>query len=251
MVIRRFNRPYLKSNMKKVGKTLMRIDVQLVIFFVYLLALGYLLLKGYGLLSVVYVHLFFVVIYGIICFREDLLIFLFSPILAVVTPVENYFTQRYLKNFEQNVRAKTVVILGRSDWFKLDAWLRHNFLKKELKLLVNLLQMNGGKFSFYIKAKYKDVEKIMADKTIKEVYFFGHGDSHVFQLNTEEVLYYCDFNDPNKYGKEHIHQIHCGDPDGKSLIDYVVLKENRAKCFFFRKPINSYDIQNELKRRIK
>lgn len=237
--------------MKKVEKILRRTDVKLVQFFVYVVALVYLLLKGYGLSSVLYVHLFFVIIYGVIYLREEFITFLLAPILVIVTPALNYFSQKYLKNFDQNIPAETVVILGRSDWFKLDAWLRHNFLKSELKSLVKLLQSKRQKFSFYTKANYKDIEKVMADKNIKEVYFFGHGDSHIFQLNTEEVLYYCDFNDPKKYGKEFVHQIHCGDPDGKSLIDYVVPKENRAKCFFFRKPIHSDDIKNELERRTK
>lgn len=73
----------------------------------------------------------------------------------------------------------------------------------------------------------------------------------ILQINTEDYLYYCDFNDPQKYGKEFIHQIHCGTPDGKSLIDYVVPKENQNKCFLFRKPINSFDIQKEFKKRTK
>ncbi len=91
----------------------------------------------------------------------------------------------------------------------------------------------------------------MVDKDIKEVYFVGHGDSHSFKLKGDKVLYYCDFNDPVKYGKEFVHQVHCGTSYGKSLIDYVVPKENRAKCFFFGKQINSNDIEKEFKRRIR
>jgi len=76
------------------------------------------------------------------------------------------------------------------------------------------------------------------------------GSSHIFQLSIDEILYYCDFNNP-KYKKEFVHQIHCGTTHGKSLVDYVVPLENRGSCFFFRKPINGFDILKELKRRRK
>ncbi len=91
----------------------------------------------------------------------------------------------------------------------------------------------------------------MSDKNIKEVYFFGHGDSHSFQLNTDTFLYYCDFNNPKKYGKEFVHQVHCGILYGKSLIDYVVPEKNRDKCFFFRKTITSTDIEREFNQKLK
>ena len=90
----------------------------------------------------------------------------------------------------------------------------------------------------------------MSDKNIKEVYFFGHGSSHVFQLNTDDILYYCDYNN-NKYGKEYVHQVHCGTKDGKSLVDYVVPEENKKGCFLIRKSINGFDIVKEFKRKTK
>jgi len=237
--------------MKNFKKILQRTDIKLVQFFAYIGALIYLLLKGYGLLSVVYVHLFFVFIYGIWYFREEFLLFLLAPVTAILFPIQNYLLKKYLRNFKQNVPAEAVVILGGFDWLELEAWIKHNFLKSEIVSLVQYLRAKGQDFSFYPKVSFEDVEKIMSNKSIKEVYFFGHGTSHVFQLNTADFLYYCDFNNPQKYGKEFIHQIHCGTPDGKSLIDYVVPKENRNKCFLFRKPINSFDIQKEFKKRTK
>jgi hypothetical protein len=237
--------------MKDLKKILKRTDVGLIQFFVYIGTLIYLLLSGHGLLSVIFAHLFFVVIYGIIYFRQNFLLFSLSPITAVFSPIQNYLLEKYLRNFKQNIPADTVVILGQSDWFKLEGWIKLNFLKSEIEELVKLLKAGGRDFSFYSNASFKDVEKIMSDKNIKEVYFLGHGDSHTFQLKTDEFLYYCDFNDPKKYGKEFVHQVHCGTPDGKSLIDYVVPKENRDKCFLFRRPINSLDIEKEFKKRTK
>jgi len=103
-------------------------------------------------------------------------------------------------------------------------------------------------FSFYPRAGLVDVENIMRNKNISEVYILGHGNSHEFQLGTDEILYYCEFNDP-KYTKQFVHQVHCGDKHGKSLIDYVVPEENRARCFFFREPITGPKIIRELKKR--
>lgn len=233
---------------RRVPKVLKRVEVELIQFFLYVGALIYLFLKGHGWFSVVILHLTFVVLYGIYYFRQEFFLFFLSPITAIWLPIQNYRLRKYLKNFKQNAPTEVAIVLGRYDWFKLDAWLRHNFLKSEIKSLIKYLQAKKQEFSFYPDAAFRDIEKIMADRKIKEVYFVGHGDSHTFQLNTDDYLYYCDFNDP-KYGKEFVHQVHCGTPDGKSLIDYVVPKENRPKCFFFRKPINSFDIEKEFKRR--
>ncbi|MDD5688663.1 MAG: hypothetical protein PHQ76_00075 [Caldisericia bacterium] len=234
--------------MKNFRSILQRTDVKLVQFIAYIGALIFFGIRG-GLLSVLYIHLFFVFFYGILYCWQDFLIFLLAPLTAIRIPIENILLERYLKNFKQNNPAETVVILGQSDWFKLDTWIKPNFFKSEIKWLVQYLNTKKRNFSFYPKASIQDIKKIMADKSIKEVYFFGHGTSHTFHLNTDEVLYYCDFNDREKYGKEFVHQVHCGTPHGKSLIDYVVSEKNKRKCFLFRKYINSFDIEKEFKRR--
>ena len=224
--------------MKNFNKILQRTDIAVFQLFGYILGLIYLWQEGYGWFSLLFVHIFFVFLYGIFNFRGNFLIFFIAPITTILIPINNYFLKKYLRNFKQNVPAKTVIILGQSDFFKLEAWIKPNFFINEVKLLVRYLNTLKQDFSFYPKARIKDVEKIMSDKSIKEVYFFGHGDSHTFQLNTEETLYYCEFNDPEKYGKDYVHQVHCGTPYGKSLVDYVVPEENRSRCFFFRKTIN-------------
>ncbi|MFA6105338.1 MAG: hypothetical protein WC725_01915 [Patescibacteria group bacterium] len=235
--------------MKKVEKILRRTDVGLIQFFVYIFCLGVLVIKGYGFLSVVYVHVFFVMVYGTLIFWDDFLRFFLSPIFAIIIPIQDHLIHKYINTFEQNIPAETVIVLGQSDWFKLEAWIKHNYLKSEIVALVELLKIEGKRFSFYTMANVKDIEKIMSDKSIKEVYFFGHGDSHVFQLSTDKIIYYCDYNDREKYSKQFVHQVHCGDPDGKSLIDYVVPEKNQASCFHFRKSIDSNDILKEFKRR--
>lgn len=236
---------------RKFPKLLKRTEAELIQFFIYVGGLIYLVLKGQGWLSIVFVHLFFVIIYGTIYFRQDFLLFFLAPITAIWLPIENYHLRKYLHNFKKNIPAEVIVILGKYDWYKFWAWIKPNYFKREIELLVQYLQARGQDFSFYPKASFSDIEVIMRDRSIKEVYFVGHGDSHTFQLNTDQILYYCDFNDPIKYGKEFVHQIHCGDPDGKSLVDYVVPEKNKAQCFLFRRTINFNDIEKEFERRTK
>ena len=133
---------------------------------------------------------------------------------------------------------------------QLKAWIEPSVSLGEIKPIVKYLKLINRDFSFYINVDFEDVEKIMSNKEIREVYFVGHGNSHVFELNTDNSLYYCDFND-EKYEKDFVHQIHCGTPDGKSLIDYVVPDKNKSKCFLIRKSIRTFDIKKEFKRRIK
>lgn len=229
-------------------KVLLYVEFKLVLFLAYVISLVYVWMRSHGWLQVLYVHLFFVAIFSTVYFGRQFLWFFFSPLIAVILPAENYFLNKYLDNFKQNVPASSVIILGHADWFKLQAWIKPIVSKSELKELVLLLRKKEQDFSFYPKATLADVENIMNDKGIKEVYFVGHGDSHSFQLQTDDILYYCDFNDP-KYTKEFVHQVHCGTPHGKSLVDYVVPKDNRAKCFMFRRPINAYVIEREFKKR--
>lgn len=234
----------------KFGKLAQRVEFKLVLFFAYVATLVYVWIKSGHFWPVIFIHIFFVLLVAIIYFGVELIMLIASPILLVVMPIERYFIKRYLAQFKQNKPAEVVVILGHPNWFKLEGWLKPIFMKGEIKYLVKYLEAKKQDFSFYPNANFAEVEKIMADKKIKEVYFFGHGNSHEFQLGTDEMLYYCDFGNP-KYGKQFVHQVHCGDPYGKSLLDYVAPEKNRAKCFFFRKPINSRDIVKEFKRRTK
>ncbi len=154
----------------------------------------------------------------------------------------------WIKRFKQNIPSQAVVVLAGADWTKLLAWLKPNFVIDDVKAVVNFLQNSDKDFSIYLGPTFDQVEAIMRDKMVKEVYFVGHGGSHFFRLNTEEILCYSAFNDPVKYGKEFIHQVHCGTGYGKRLIDYVVPEGNRAKCFSFKTKINGYDIEPELHR---
>jgi hypothetical protein len=234
----------------KFGKIAQKLEFKLVLFFAYVGWLAYVWFTSGNVKLVFFAHLASVVIFAFIYFFYELVMIFFAPFFLIIWPIQNFFIRRYIKSFPLNTPTETVIFFGHSNWFTLEGWTKLILTKGEIKSLVSLLNVEKRNFSFYPDATPSDVEIVMKNPIVKEVYFFGHGDSHSFQLRTDEILYYCDFNDP-KYGKKFAHQVHCGTRHGKSLIDYVVPEKNRPKCFFFRKPINALQIKKEFKRREK
>jgi hypothetical protein len=160
--------------------------------------------------------------------------------------MEDFRGRRLLaKECRQNVPSEAVIILPGVDWRDPFAWVKANFHLDDIKTVLEFARGKGKPVSFYAGPSFGEVKDIMADKTVKEVYFVGHGGTDFFRLGTEEVLCYGIFNDPEKYGKEFVHQVHCGTLYGKSLIRCVVPEENRKKCFFHPGKINSYFIEKE------
>lgn len=231
--------------MKKIPK----LEYKLVLFLAYIIALTISIFK-YGYKSSLYVHIIFVVIFSIFYFGFKFIYIAIAPVMAILGLLNTLIIKIILRKFNKNIPSETVVILGHPDRTKLEGWIKPDAIYDELKDLLVYLKKKGSIFSFYTKATLEDVEKIMKDSSIKEVYFFGHGTSHMFQLTNDVYVYYCDFNE-KQFSKDFVHQIHCGTKDGKSLIDYVVPKENQEKCFLIRKPINGITIRNEFKKRIK
>ncbi len=238
------------SSSGAIRRVLSRAEFKLIVFLAYIGGLVYTWIIHHSWLRVLYAHMVMVGMFSIVFFGANVVFFFFSPLIAAATLVEAYLVKKYLKDFKQNVPAEVAVVLGHSDWFKFQAWVKLNVTRSELKCLIRCLEAKGQEFAFYPSATSIDVEEIMRNKSIREVYFVGHGDSHTFQLNTNDLLFYCEFNNP-KYGKDFVHQVHCGSPHGKSLVDYVVPEDNRAKCFLFRKQIRVLTIERELKKREK
>lgn len=205
---------------------------------------------NYALYGILGVHLFFVLIVSLLSFGVQVIKNFFFPFITIRMVIDNIRIRQYLKKFSQNSPAHSVLVLGHANWLKFKAWIKPNFSFKEIKTIVEYLEEAGKDFSFYPNANLEDVKKIMEDKSIAEVYFWGHGDSHTFQLSTDEILYYCEFN-INEHEKQFVHQVHCGTEDGKSLIDYVVPDKNKSKCFFVRKSITGPWIIKEFENRTK
>jgi len=160
---------------------------------------------------------------------------------------EDWLVKSRLKEFTSNARNEAVIVLPSVDWHNPLAWFKPNSHMYEIEAILRFAQRRKKTFSVSIGPSFDEVERIMAEKSVKEVYFVGHGGSHCFRLGTTEILCYCAFNDPVKYAKDFVHQVHCGTSYGKSLINYVVPQENREKCFFIPKEINSYDIVSKFK----
>lgn len=146
----------------------------------------------------------------------------------------------WLRRFRQGAPAEAVVILGHG---KPWSWLVADYEKSDLESVVGFLERRGREFSFYVHPGADQVRCIMADKRVREVFFVGHGSSHFFRLRRGEILYYCAFADAGLYGKELVHQVHCGGSAGINLIERVVPVENRHKCFYFDRKIKSRDIE--------
>ena len=170
----------------------------------------------------------------------------------LTAPLNSSRFNKYLQsqNFTQNIPAEVVIVLAYPNWRLFRGWYKDNFSIKEMRALIQYVEAQRQKFSVYSHASRQDIEAIMRDPQIKEVYFCGHGDSHTFMLSTDHVLYYCDFNRA-EHGKQYVHQVHCGTPDGKRLIDYVVPPENQKKCFWFDRSITAGDIRREFEKRTK
>ncbi|NLI10912.1 MAG: hypothetical protein GX447_09200 [Elusimicrobia bacterium] len=238
--------------MDKMKKILTYGDFKLIIVFAYIVSLFYLALKINWTNAILF-HLFVILLFFLVYNINELIYFIISPILFFYSPINEYLIRRYIRNkkFKINSISEVVIVLGGYDYTNVISWIKPNYLMSDIKIIVKFLTLSKKDFSFYFDAKIEDIIKIMSDKAAKEVFFVGHGDSHSFQLNNKEKIYYCDFNDKLKYGKEFIHQVHCGDKWGKSLIDYLVPDGNKKKCFFFRKFINSFDVEKWFKNKIR
>lgn len=240
----------VRNSQSRFAKFVRRIDVELALFFLGMGGLIYIGISTHSMRATIFSYIFFAIIIGLLYFWRELFAFFFAPIFLLMWIWQHFSVKKYLhKNkFRMNTPAETVVVLGHPNWFLLEGWLKPIFFASEIKQLVKTMRAENRDFSFYPGANLADVENIMNNKSIKEVYFLGHGNSHEFQLGTDEILYYCDFND-SRYTKQFVHQVHCGDKYGKSLIYYVVPEENKAKCFFFREPITGPTVIKELKKR--
>ena len=224
--------------------------MKLVLFIIYFLFLILVLFTSKNFLAILYVHITLIFIFSFYYFGRDFLYILISPLFVIIYPLNLFQTNRFFKKVTLNTPCHTAVVLSHSNWRKLEAWIKPNFMVSEIKLLHDYCKKKGEDFSFYPNATLEDINKIMSNPGIKEVYFCGHGTSHVFQLGTGEILYYCEYSN-GKYIKDFVHQMHCGTEDGKSLVDYVVPEKNKKQCFWVKKSITGLYIEKVIKKKIK
>lgn len=151
---------------------------------------------------------------------------------------------------KQNVFSKTVVIVTNFDWYNIEFYINTSPTHTDVLWMVKYLLKFRKEFSFYLKPTREDIENIMSDKKVREVYFLGHGNSSEFQISAVDSLEYKEFNN-RKFSKNFVHQIHCGTKYGKPLRYYVVPKKNWGRCFFVRKEIAEKEIVGYFKNKLK
>jgi len=159
-----------------------------------------------------------------------------------------YIKYWLLRGYSTARATEVAVILPGVNWRSPIAWLKPNFHSDDIKIVLAHAGRGGKNVSVYNDPDLNTVERLMRDKTVREVYFVGHGGTDFFRLGTEDVLCYCRFNDPEKYGKDFVHQVHCGTACGKSLREHVVPETNWPKCFFHPDKIDSYFMEKEFRR---
>ncbi|MHA1829717.1 MAG: hypothetical protein ACTSX6_13845, partial [Candidatus Heimdallarchaeaceae archaeon] len=155
-------------------------------------------------------------------------IFFILPIKALNFFITEAVLRIILFHIPKNKAAETAVIIGKNEYYRPSFWFAPNY-DTDLLLIVKYLKLLGKPFSIYYDVSVKMIDKIMNNKKIKTVFFVGHGRRHGFAVDRNTVLDYCRYNDP-KYKKDFIYQIHCNHGKGKSLVEYVVPKENWKEC---------------------
>lgn len=222
--------------------------VELVLLLAYVAVQFFVLSGDYSLWLLLVVHLWFMAMYWL-CFTEGWAVPYFFVLLTGAFYLEISDIKKELRKYTQNKHTEVVIILTNMTWFEPDSFKDTSFISSDIKAIATYLKKKKQDFSFFTQASLVDVEKIMTDKNVKEVYFVGHGDTEKFKLSSRENVYYSQFDDFDKYHKEYVHQLHCGSSGGKRLIDYVVPKENHNGCIFFSRKIVTKDIEKEFKRR--
>ena len=181
-----------------------------------------------------------IIIFHCIC-NFQIYIIPFIPIFPLVFYVSRSVSgdiKEYLnkKKINQDTHKSTVIIITHFNWYNLDYYINSPITLNSIKAIVEYLEKTKKVFSFYLKASRNDIENIMIDKKVNEVYFVGHGESDKFQINVESSIKYIEFN-KKKYSKDYVHQIHCGSKKGVPLRYYVVPKSNWKLCYFRRETI--------------
>ena len=140
------------------------------LFITYVVSLIYVWIASKSLVSVLTIHVEFVVVFALIYFFFDFLLILLSPLILVLGPIQKIITSQYIKKFKQNVPAEVVIILGYPNWLTLEGWLKPIFLKGEIKALVKYLTVKKQDFSFYPKATLMDVENNEQSKNQRSIF---------------------------------------------------------------------------------
>ena len=155
-------------------------------------------------------------------------IFFVLPIRTLSFFITEAILRINLFHIKKNIPEETVIVIGRSEFKKPSFWLAPNY-DTDLLLIIKYLRLLGKPFSVYYEVDEKTLDEVMKNKKIKTVYLVGHGRRHGFGIDKSTVVDYCKYNS-SEFKKDFIYQIHCNHGKGKSLVEYVVPKENQKEC---------------------
>jgi hypothetical protein len=155
-------------------------------------------------------------------------IFFLLPIRAINFFVTEIVLRVRLFHMKKNIPQETVVVIGKSEFRKPSFWFAPNY-DTDLLLIIKYLKLLNKPFSVYYEVDENTLDDIMKNKKIKNVYLVGHGRRHGFSIDKNTVVDYCRYNSP-EFKKDFVYQIHCNHGSGKSLVEYVVTKNNQKEC---------------------
>jgi len=200
----------------------------------FLVSFGFLIIN-----SVKYPRLF-----SIIWFNFILILSLLPTLLMMM--IINFILKKIslscIKRFQSIKNPEIAIILGDDS---INSNFGNLFISTYLgiRFLIKYLQLKEKNFKIFIEPSRLEFKKIVQDEKIKQIYLIGHGSKRSFALNRkEDNLLYSEFSS-SKYKKEEIHLYHCthSKENPSSLIDYLVKKENKEKCFISNKKISVID----------
>ena len=134
----------------------------------------------------------------------------------------------YLRKIKKNTPSRTVVVIGKCEYKSPKFWFSPNY-ESDLLFLIKYLKLKNENFSIYKNVDVKALDEIMSNKDIRTVYLVGHGRRHSFAIDSKTLVDYCRYDNP-KFKKDFVYQVHCNQGKGKSLVEYVVSKNNRKEC---------------------
>ena len=155
-------------------------------------------------------------------------IFFLLPIRTISFVLTEIVLRVRLFHIKKNIPEETVVVIGRSEFKRPSFWFAPNY-DTDLLLIIKYLKLLGKPFSVYYEVDEKTLDEVMKNKKIKTVYLVGHGRRHGFGIDKSTVVDYCKYNSL-EFKKDFIYQIHCNHGKGKSLVEYIVPKENQKEC---------------------
>jgi len=155
--------------------------------------------------------------------------------IIILTILINILKTRYnkhliVKQINNNTNCSTTaIIIANMDWWDVHNWWLSPY-NYDFKTFFKYLDLKEDKYSVFTNLTLKQFDSIIKNPQYKNLYLFGHGLKHAFDLDKNIRVYYCRYSDKNIV-KDFVAQYHCNHKGGQSLADYIVPnKKKRKNC---------------------